>query len=489
MDAGNLLVGMGVTALVLCGYEALRRRRLNALHQELGRPLVAGDKPGGGTQMGLWEKVIEPGAVGAVTAYDAVCAIAMMDDRVLEAMDFSSRLDLDTFNELSSYVRDHFLSGSEASVAGAAERLQGYTAEQMVAAHLAAQGHVVEFPDTPNQEGWDLLVDGHPVQVKCTLDPGLVKEHLEKFPDIPVIVNAELGHYFADNSHVIVDKDLLHSQVAEHVQSTVDGVHALDTVHFHVPVVTLALSTVREGVLWAAGRITLPEAAKRVGTDVALAGGGGFAGGKLGAVLGGMFLGPVGAGIGAVAGAVAGFVLGKKAARGVRMAPYEEAKRRLNEALFAAVQVVPEAIESRIAALRSKVERVRRRLRIGPFSWLWPSRRYLIYREFVRRIEEKIGALREKATWVVAAAKDYHERARWENGLYRPGLEVCRWVIEEGKLYHPRLIAALKEADACAVRLVEEARRLEPVRWERVGARVFFRIQDAWRQFRRWLGI
>ena len=439
--------------------------------------------------MGLWEKMVEPGAVGAVTAYDAACAIAMMDDRVLEAMDFSSRLDLDTFNKLSSYVRDHFLSGSEASVAGAVERLQGYTAEQMVAAHLAAQGHVVEFPDTPNQEGWDLLVDGHPVQVKCTLDPALVKEHLEKFPDIPVIVNAELGHYFADNSHVIVDKDLLHSQVAEHVQSTVDGVHALSTVHFHVPVVTLALSTVREGALWAAGRITLPEAARRVGTDVALAGGGGFLGGKLGMALGGALFGPPGAALLAIAGSVTGFVLGKKVARGVRMAPLEEAKSKLNEALFVAVQAVPEAIESRIAALRSKVEGVRRRLRINFFSWLWPSRRYLIYREFARRVEEKIRALREKAVWVAAAAEDYYKRARWENGLYKPGLEVCRWVIEEGKLYHPRLIAALKEADACAVRLMEEARRLEPVGWERIGARLADWAYKAWRWLSRRLGL
>lgn len=68
-------------------------------------------------------------------------------------------------------MHDHFLSGVEASIAGAMERLEGYTAERIVAAHLVAQGHIVEFADIPNQEGWDILVDGHPIQVKCVMDP------------------------------------------------------------------------------------------------------------------------------------------------------------------------------------------------------------------------------------------------------------------------------------------------------------------------------
>jgi len=39
-------------------------------------------------------------AAGVVTAYDMFHALAMIDDSVLEAMDFSSKLDLDTFNEI-----------------------------------------------------------------------------------------------------------------------------------------------------------------------------------------------------------------------------------------------------------------------------------------------------------------------------------------------------------------------------------------------------
>lgn len=367
-------------------------------------------------------------------AYDAVHALTMMDDRILEAMDFSSKLDLSTFNRLSDYVHDHFFADEAASIAGNIERLQGYTAEQIVAAHLAAQGHVVEFPDTPDQEGWDLLVDGHPMQVKCVMDPDLIREHLERFPDIPVMVNAEMGQYFADNSRVIVDKDLLHSQVAEHVHNTIHGVHALDSMHFHVPLVTMALSTVREGVRIFEGRTDIFEAAGNVFVDVACVGGGGWLGGKVGLALGGAVLGPVGAAIGGILGAVAGAILGRKVANSVRTADLEMVKMRLNKAVYEAVQLVPEAIEDRIAALEGRIASVKRRLKIHFLSWLWPSRRYLLFREIKSRIEERIGKLHEKVAWVAEIEKAYHDHSQWQNGLYKPGFEVCKWAIEEGRL-------------------------------------------------------
>ncbi|SHJ14861.1 hypothetical protein [Desulfofundulus thermosubterraneus] len=449
---------LAVPAAVV-GFALLRRYRWEKLHEELNQKVITEDKLGELTGS-PWYRIIEPAAVAGATAYDVVHALAMMDDRVLEAMDFSSKLDLSTFNRLSAYVHDQFYTGGEASITGAVERLQGYAAEQIVAAHLAAQGHVVEFPDTPNQEGWDLLVDGHPLQVKCVMDPAIIKEHLERYPDIPVIVNAEMGQHFADNSHVIVDKDLIHSQVAEHVHNTIHGVHAIDSIPFHVPVITLALAAVREGVLLADGRVNLSEAARNVGRDVAMVGGGGFIGSKVGLAVGGMVLGPVGAAIGSILGAVAGAVAGRKLANSARLQPLEEAKDKLNRALYEVVRLVPEAIEHKVAALEGKIGSVKRRLKINFLSWLWPSRRCLLFREIKGRIENRIEGLREKAAWAAVVDKAYYDRSQWEHGLYKPGLEVCRWVMEEERFNHPGLISALQKVDTCAKRLKEEANRL-----------------------------
>ncbi|ACX52159.1 hypothetical protein Adeg_1026 [Ammonifex degensii KC4] len=457
---GELLIGSGV----VIGWLWLRNYRWRRLHEELSRPVATE------LEDNSWYRIVEPAVIGGIAAYDAVHALAMIDDRVLEAMDFSSKLDLGTFNQLSEYVRQQFFTGSEASVAGAVERLQGYTAEQVVAAHLAAQGHVVEFPDTPNQEGWDLLVDGHPVQVKCVMDSELVREHLERFPDIPVIVNAEIGSYFADNSHVVVDKDLLHSQVAEQVHQTIDGVHALDVAPFHVPLVTLFLATVKEGALVLDRRIAPSEAFKNVVRDVACVGGGGFVGSKVGMALAGMLFGPGGAAVGVIVGAMMGAVVGRVVASRMRHSPLEKAKEELNQAVYEAVKFIPAAVADKLEALGRKVSAVRRRLKIRPWDWLWPSRRYLIYREIRSRIEKRMEELRTKMAEARKVEEMYRTRVGWEGGVYKPGLEFCRWALEE-KFNHPDLVKAMERVVACVERVNEEARKLGagcPPPWERL---------------------
>jgi len=259
---------------------------------------------------------------------------------------------------------------------------------------------------------------------------------------------------------------------------------------FHVPVVTLALATVREGFLLLDGRVTLPEAAKHVGRDVLMVGGGGYLGGKVGLALGGLLLGPVGAAVAGVLGAVAGAMAGRKMTNGARMRPLVVAKGELNRAVYEVVQRVPEAIEHKIAALEGKIGSSKRRLKIGSLSWLWPSRRYLLFQEIKSRIEKRIGELREKATWVAGVDEAYYDRSTWEQGLYKPGLEVCQWVVQE-KFNHPSLIRAMKKADACAKRLAEEARKLgldRPPLWTRIGLgllRIVGEVQDWFERRRR----
>lgn len=438
----------------------LRHNRWKQLDAELSRPIFDKEQLKHNLEDATWYRILEPSLIAGVTAYDVVHHLAMIDDRVLEALDFSSKINLNTFNQLYAYVREHFLAGEAASIAGNVERLQGYVAEQIVASNLAAQGHVVEFAEIPSQAGWDLLVDGHPIQVKCVTDPALIYEHLEKYPDIPVIVNAEMGDYFAENSQVIVDKDLLHSEVAEHVQDTIDGIDGIHSMPFHVPIVTLALSTVREGKRLLEGRTDIFEACGNIFTDVTFVGGGGWLGSKLGVVIGGAVLGPFGAAVVGILGAIAGAAFGRTMANGIRTAPFELAKKQLNEAAHEAVHLVLEAIDKRISLLEGRIISVKRRLKINFLSWLWPSRRYLLFCKIKDRIEEKMKELREKATWVDKMEKAYTDYSQWQNGLYKPGLEVCKWAIEEGRFNYPPLLKALKKVDTCSKKLAEEAWKL-----------------------------
>ena len=128
---------------------------------------------------------IQTVAVGAVTAGEIFWHAAAIDRRVLNAADFSRTADLGDPLAFATHARQFAEHGADYA-------LRGYTAEQIVLDHLVSLGHHVDIPATSNMPGYDLLVNGLPVQVKCGESISLLREHFERFPDIPVIANLEL---------------------------------------------------------------------------------------------------------------------------------------------------------------------------------------------------------------------------------------------------------------------------------------------------------
>src|SRR5690606_29201946 len=136
---------------------------------------------------------------------------------------------------------------------GAVSNLKGYVSERVVAARLVEQGHLVEFPETSNQAGWDISVDGTEFQIKDLDDlSGLHRHFVEKGYDFPVIANAELaekldgysGDDLPDWAGQVHFVEGYSNGVVEHVtRSSLDaGDHML---HPHVPSFTLILSGIR----------------------------------------------------------------------------------------------------------------------------------------------------------------------------------------------------------------------------------------------------
>lgn len=77
-------------------------------------------------------------------------------------------------------------------------RLEGYVAEQKAAAALEQTHHIVQFAPTANQPAWDLLVDGHPWQVKEGIDIGGIKDAMAHHGDIPIATGADLAEQVND---------------------------------------------------------------------------------------------------------------------------------------------------------------------------------------------------------------------------------------------------------------------------------------------------
>jgi hypothetical protein len=269
--------------------------------------------------VGEWEAAVTGGTV----SLGAVWTLSRIDGTVLDALSFSSSGQPDSFWTLRE------VAGDTIDRAGAVTRLQGYVAEQQVALDLAREGHQVEFPAGPGQAGWDLLVDGQPVQVKCTLDADAVMEHFDRYPNIPVVVNAELADQLGEHPLVFVDYDMSHADV---VHSTGDSLDAITDFAdaddlLPIPLTAIAFASLRNYRELRTGRTDGWGFARRTGIDAALRTAGGGAGSTIGGLVGSL-LGPVGAIVGLGIGGFLGSVAGGRGADAVNRASLCDARDR-----------------------------------------------------------------------------------------------------------------------------------------------------------------
>ncbi|MCM2973330.1 hypothetical protein [Larsenimonas suaedae] len=185
-------------------------------------------------------------AMATLTLGDALYTLAAINPHVIAAADFS-RLDA-IDNEWSfAQLAEHILTGSDGARLGAVSQLKGYVAEQAVAAQLIDAGHTVSLPEVSNQSGWDLLVDGHPVQVKFHATPAGIAEHFEHY-SYPVIANEELRDHIPEQwADQVFFIDGLSGELIEQItrDSLTAGAHLLD----HDVISMAAIISTARGVL------------------------------------------------------------------------------------------------------------------------------------------------------------------------------------------------------------------------------------------------
>jgi len=168
----------------------------------------------------------------------------------------------------------------------------------MVAAHYIDAGAAVEIPAVSNMPGYDLLIDGSPVQVKCGAGIDLLNKHFEAYPDVPVIANSELAGMVdqipPEFQHLVGTFDgfdLPHVQ--EILDRTLDGAQGLADAD--VPFFAVLVGAGRGAYRAYKGQISVEDLPAWLITELTLRG---FlaAGGKLGGgFVGLLVIGPAGA--------------------------------------------------------------------------------------------------------------------------------------------------------------------------------------------------
>lgn len=317
---------------------------------------------------------------GLLQSLPAFVAFSNVDPEVLRAIEFSTAEHVRNLASVDSYVQHHFFDQPLSSAEGWLHRLEGYVAEQKTAAALEQAGHHVEFAQVPNQPGWDLLVDGHPWQVKEGVSAAAqTKEFLAHHEGIEVITSPDAAAHISDpNVHSLpeLDHDLIASSTKHSLHGVKDGFHA----GFHFPLITFALSTYREFSLLYHQKTQIEKVLKHIAVDVAAVGGAGFVGMKAGGLIGSIFS-PIGAAIGATIFGICGAIFGKMGANAVRFSSFDQAKAEY----FSTVETAKSVIQTSIETSQSEVRYLQ-----FQFQGSYESRRFQI----VKQVQEQFSNLR-----------------------------------------------------------------------------------------------
>lgn len=300
-------------------------------------------------------------AIAGLTLGDIAYSAAAIDPTVIAAADFARLDDLSDPIAFAGFAAK-IESLAPGGALGALGNVKGYVAERVVAAELVAQGHQVEFPASSIQEGWDLLVDGQPFQVKCLADAGGLVEHFEKNPDIPVLVNAELADHvppeWADKVFFVEGySNELITNVSEH--SLAAGADVLEP---DVPLFAIGVIAARNLVDYRAGKVSGAQAIEQIvldgGTRAGLAAAGGFIGQGIGLLV----FGPAGA---LVLGAVIPLLSQAQASRArsamdgwVQPESYQRWEGQAHQTIDTLLGCLKAAIEEKTEILRGKYKAV-----------------------------------------------------------------------------------------------------------------------------------
>lgn len=357
-------------------------------------------------------------AVAALTLGDIAYSAAAIDPTVIQAADFARADALDSPLAFAEFARK-IQELSPASHIGDVSNLKGYVAERIVAAELVDQGHQVSFPDTPNEPGWDLMVDGEKFQVKCLEHLSGLRAHFDNY-DYPVLANSELAdHIPSELADKVFFVEGYSNELADQVtERSLDA--GADVFSPHVPIFALGMSAARNLLDYQAGKVSATQAVEQIILDGGIRVGLATAGGYIGASIGLLVFGPAGA---LVLGAVTPVLSQAQARRfaglmdkHIKAEPYTQWETDTHRVIDEFVTCLEASIERKRQFLRDKYKA----LGTGDIS------------DYVRyRLADDARFLRESRALLAQLTREHCDTVE------QRALDVIRWTA--GSTVHPAL--------------------------------------------------
>ena len=399
--------------------------------------------------------------MGVLAGSQALHKYLAIDDHVYAGVERFSGESIGSIADLSAKLQTYESGFWSGLPEGTINSLAGHIGEGYAAEYLEKAGVSVEWPLTSTQPGWDLLVNGHEVNVKLYQNASNLSQHFARYPDIPVIIPGDaqnipdgairfdvtdgigsLQEVLSDGGDrlVLVSEDLSHADILSQVENSsgmlVGGENAvgadLTEASMMIPIFTLIYSGTREAKLLKEKHTELTTSIKNVGLDVLGTGVGGVSGAKAGAFLGTTVFPGVGTVVGALLGGIGGAIGGRFLSNGIKegalhqaVKELKQAKREMKTAINLESKRASVIWSARLRAQQGVVSKVAKQQQAHMAREITSLRRWRVDAERIPK-EESLSLI-NSANEALHALRKRLERNRSELGLWD------RWVWPSAK--------------------------------------------------------
>lgn len=419
-------------ALAILSWPVVRAIRLYSLREQACQKMAWGAQEAQALGRHMSEFAGQPfnqaelAAYGTLTVAEFAWSWARIDPSVINAADFSSSVPVHNGYDFAQYIHAHYDTLGGAAQEGFFNRLMGYVGEQKVADLLVHQGHAVQVAASATQPAWDLMVDGHPVNVKTVHDLASIKAEAMAHHGVTYIVPTDAqGHLASNMAHVAgFHHDAVHSSLHEGIAAA-HGEHALHGLGMHLPVLTVAFSAYRNYQAVQMGK-DVSVAIKHAAAESIGRGTGGVVGLKAGGVVGGLLtLGnPLGIAAGAAIGAIGGAIFGGSLADQYKRKPLDAAELNMKTSLHNygvtfsdKLDTVRGYLEAPLIRMQSSLTEVERDLALRHSClmwWLWPDFYTVLLEETARQGHKEIAGEWQKVSSVTHVIQEAQQLQRFE---------------------------------------------------------------------------
>ena len=203
------------------------------------------------------------GAISADSVFNCFYHLSKIDPSLINTIDRLHFKNEGSLSEIINYTKNNITNDGLQDYE--LNKYKGYLGEEKHIQYLQEQGLNVEIPQSPTQEGYDLIIDDKYINVKITENNSYLNDHLENYPDIPI----HTGDSIFNDDKVEIFSHLGNEELLETASLGFENIEAFGESFFCLPFFTTTISALKNSKKIRLGDKSTAEGLRNIAIDTA----------------------------------------------------------------------------------------------------------------------------------------------------------------------------------------------------------------------------